>query len=74
MRTQHITHVGTLSLTSGDWDLYDYYPTARRDFKITSAVPKGKPTCSIAFTCEASFERWLEHNSAPVQQNLFGSQ
>ena len=41
---QHITHVGILSLPCGDFDLFDYYPTDRRDYKITSAVPVGRPT------------------------------
>jgi len=71
---QHIKHVGVLSLPCGDYDLFDYYPTDRRDFKITSAVPVGRPTCGISFTCEAAFERWLERNMAPVQLGLFGSQ
>ena len=67
----HITHVGTLSLPCGDFDLFDYYPTRSRDYKITSAVPVGKPTCGISFLSEASFERWLERNMAPVQRELF---
>ena len=68
----HITHVGTISLPCGDFDLFDYYPTRSRDYKITSAVPVGSPTRSgIAFTDEASFERWLERNMAPVQKELF---
>lgn len=71
----HINHVGTISLPCGDYDLFDYYPVRdRRDYKITSAVPVGKPTCGISFTSEASFERWLERNMAPVQRELFGSQ
>ena len=67
----HITHVGTLSLPCGDFDLFDYYPTRSGDYKITSAVPVGKPTCGISFTSEASFERWLERHMAPVQKELF---
>ena len=68
----HINHVGTISLPCGDYDLFDYYPVrGRRDYKITSAVPVGKPTCGISFTSEASFERWLERNMAPVQKELF---
>jgi len=72
----HTTHVGTISLPCGDFDLYDHYPMRNsREYKITSAVPVGSPTRSgIAFTSEASFERWLERNMAPVQQELFGSQ
>jgi hypothetical protein len=68
---QHITHVGILSLPCGDFDLFDYYPTDRRDYKITSAVPVGRPTCGISFTSDISFERWLERNMAPVQLGLF---
>jgi hypothetical protein len=68
---QHITHVGILSLPCGDFDLFDYYPTDRRDYKITSAVPVGRPTCGIAFTDSRDFERWLERNMAPVQLGLF---
>ena len=68
----HITHVGRISLPSGDFNLYDYYPMRdRRDYKITSAVPVGKPTCGISFLSEASFERWLERNMAPMQRELF---
>ena len=72
---QHIQHVGVLSLPCGDYDLFDYYPTDRRDFKITSAVPVGSLTRSgISFTTDLAFERWLERNMHPVQQELFGSQ
>jgi len=66
-------HVGTITTPSGTYDLYDHYPQpGRRDYKITSAVPQGHPTRGISFTCEASFERWLEARMVPVQQNLFG--
>jgi hypothetical protein len=68
---QHITHVGILSLPCGDFDLFDYYPTDRRDFKITSAVPVGRPTCGISFTSDIAFERWLSRNMQPVQRDLF---
>lgn len=65
-----IKHVGTLTLPSGDWDLFDQYPTDRRDFKITSAVHVGLPVKSIAFTTDLAFERWLGRNMQPVQQSL----
>ena len=69
----YFTHVGRISLPCGDFDLYDYYPMRNsRDYKITSAVPVGSPTNSgTSFTSEASFERWLERNMAPVQKELF---
>ena len=68
----HIKHVGTISLPCGDFDLFDLYPTDRRDYKITSAVPVGSLTRSgIAFTDNRDFERWLERNMAPVQRALF---
>lgn len=68
----HITHVGTLSLPCGDFDLFDYYPTRSREYKITSAVPVGSLTRSgIAFTDNRDFERWLELNMAPVQREMF---
>lgn len=68
---QTIIHVGTIQTPSGTWNLYDQYPTSRRDFKITSAVPVGKPTQGIAFTNDLAFERWLEQRMAPVQRKLF---
>lgn len=69
---QHIQHVGVLSLPCGDYDLYDYYPTRSREYKITSAVPVGSLTRSgISFTDNRDFERWLERNMAPVQRALF---
>lgn len=69
---QHIQHVGTISLPCGDFDLYDYYPTRSREYKITSAVPVGSLTRSgISFTDNRDFERWLERNMAPVQRALF---
>ena len=68
----HINHVGTISLPCGDYDLFDYYPTRSRDYKITSAVPVGSLTRSgISFTDNRDFERWLERNMAPVQRELF---
>jgi hypothetical protein len=70
---QHITHVGTISLPTGDFDLYDHYPMRNsREYKITSAVPVGSLTRSgTAFTDNRDFERWLERNMAPVQRELF---
>ena len=69
--TQTIIHVGTIQTPSGAWNLYDQYPTSRRDFKITSAVPVGKPTQGIAFTTDRAFERWLAERMMPVQRRLF---
>lgn len=66
-----IIHVGIITTPDGAWNLYDQYPTSRRDFKITSAVPVGRPTCGIAFTSDPAFERWLEQRMTPVQQRLF---
>jgi len=71
---QHIKHVGVLSLPCGDFDLFEHYFNNSRNYKITSVVPVGRPTCGISFTCEAAFERWLERNMTPVQLGLFGSQ
>ena len=68
-----IKHVGTLTLASGEWDLFDQYPTDRRDYKITSAVHIGLPVSSIAFTTDSAFEQWLTRNMIPVQSALFGS-
>ena len=67
------THVGTISLPCGDFDLYEYYPVRNsHNYKITSAVPVGSPTRSgITFTDNRDFERWLERNMAPVQRALF---
>lgn len=66
-----IIHVGIITTPSGEWNLYDQYPTKRRDFKITSAVPVGKPTQGIAFTSDLAFERWLEQRIVPTQRALF---
>jgi len=65
-----IKHVGTITLASGEWNLYDQYPTNRRDYKITSAVHIGKPAQSIAFTTDESFARWLIRNKASAQLPL----
>jgi hypothetical protein len=68
--THTIKHVGTIRTAAGEWNLYDQYPTNRRDYKITSAVHIGAPAQSIAFTTDASFERWLTRNMAPTQLPL----
>tara|TARA_R110000822_G_scaffold17335_4_gene58486 strand:- start:989 stop:1201 length:213 start_codon:yes stop_codon:yes gene_type:complete len=68
--THTIKHVGIIRTPAGEWNLYDQYPTNRRDYKITSAVRIGKPAQSIAFTTDAAFERWLERNMVPVQIGL----
>lgn len=65
-----IKHVGIITTASGQWNLYDQYPTNRRDYKITSAVHIGKPAQSIAFTTDAAFERWLTRTMTPTQQPL----
>lgn len=68
--TNTIQHVGTLRLTTGVWELYDQYPTSRRDYKITSAV-REESGASIAFTTDHAFECWLVRNQQPVQSLLF---
>ena len=68
----HITHVGTISLPCGDFELFEHYFTQSKAYKITSVVPVGSLTRSgESFLSEAAFERWLERNMAPVQQALF---
>ena len=65
-----VKHVGIITTPLGEWDLYDQYPTNRRDYKITSAVPRGKPTCGVTFASDAAFERWLMLAQQPVQRAL----
>lgn len=66
-----IKHIGILRLASGEWNLYDQYPTRSRTFRITSAVPVGRPTCGVSFLSDEAFDLWLAQNQWPVQQALF---